>query len=195
MFAASKSGKAGPPTDSNFKNVSLLLETSASLTKSTTATDSSASPLTVTRNGSPSSGWTSPYQTDGYWSNYFDGSSYLTISANTAFALSGDFTIEMWVYPKAVTGSEIIGSYSGGTSTNWLLVLDSSLTPNLYQYPIIYGVNGGTGYNTALKVNALNHLVLSRTGSTTYGFVNGVLAMTRTGSAYALSAVGNPIYI
>ena len=126
----------------------------------------------------------------------FNGSSDYLYAPNSVFNIgsSTDFTIEMWIYPKAGS-AEVIGSYSGGTSTNWLFRLGADLTPDVYQYPILDGANSGAGFNTALKVNAWSHLVLSRTGTTTYGFVNGVLAMTKTGTAYALSSVGNPIYI
>jgi len=102
MFAASKSGRAGsaaPTTDASFGYVPLLLETGSSSSLNTTVTDSSASPNTVTRVSNPSTGWVSPYQTDGYWGNQFNGTNaYLT---STIPALSGQFTIDFWLYRPA----------------------------------------------------------------------------------------------
>jgi hypothetical protein len=168
-------------------------------------TDESTSKYSITKTGTPQQTLKKPFTlTDTSTANtvysgsyYFNGSSDYLYAPNSVFNIgsSTDFTIEMWIYPRSI-GAEhyVIGSYSGGTSTNWIIRLGTDLTPNLYQYPLIDGATSGV-FNTALKINAWSHLVVSRTGSTTYGFVNGVLAMTRTGSAYALSSLGNPIYI
>jgi hypothetical protein len=167
-------------------------ESSRTVTTSGTVTASKLAPPTlysaVTDTSTANTVYNGSYQ--------FNGSSDYLYAPNSVFNIgsSTDFTIEMWIYPRAGS-AEVIGSYSGGTSTNWLFRLGADLTPDLYQYPILDGANSGAGFNTALKVNAWSHLVLSRTGTTTYGFVNGVLAMTKTGTAYALSSVGNPIYI
>ena len=117
---------------------------------------------------------------------------YLSIP-NSSFNVgaSTDFTIEFWIYPTLVAVMELIGSYSGGSSGNWLLYASANLTPTLYHYPSIDGV----AFNTALKLNAWNHIAVGRTGATTYGYVNGVLALTISSTAYALSGTGSPLYV
>lgn len=74
--------------------------------------DSSANNFTITRNpasgpNAPTQGTFTPFsKPDGRWSNYFDGSSYITSSSTTAFnsfitgsATGITFTIEAFVFP------------------------------------------------------------------------------------------------
>jgi hypothetical protein len=82
-------------TDPNFSSVSLLLHMDGS-NGSTTFTDNSSAARTITRFGNAQistaqSKW-------GGASALFDGNGdYLTAPTNTAFAFSGDFTVEAWI--------------------------------------------------------------------------------------------------
>ena len=56
--------------------------------------DSSTNNFTITRNGNTTQGAFTPYDPNGYWSNYFNGSSSITAGSNTAFAFgTGSFTV------------------------------------------------------------------------------------------------------
>lgn len=106
-------------TDSYFPYVSLLLKTTTQSTRSTTTTDSSVNNLTVTRVGSPSTAWTSPYQTDGYWSNYLNGSSYINFASLNSFLTTGPCTIEAWInYSSFSTTPVIVHNFNWNTGQN-----------------------------------------------------------------------------
>jgi hypothetical protein len=168
MFAASKSGQAAAPSGPvvPFSYVPLLLETGASSTRSTTVTDSSTNAFTVTRSGAPSTGWTSPYQTNGYWSNFFSGSSqYLTVSANS-FATGGTWTIECWCFL----------TQSGSTTD---VIVNGLASDRLY----IQFVNGSLVVGDAITnnistgvirpVNQWFHLAVVKNGATYTAYING----------------------
>jgi hypothetical protein len=132
MFAASKSGRASgggpaPTTDATFGYVPLLLETGSASSLNTTVTDSSASPNTVTRVSNPSTGWVSPYQTDGYWGNQFNGSTdYLSVANATSLQLASSlWTIEGWFYVTAGTGTDryllVQANGFADPNVNWIL--------------------------------------------------------------------------
>ena len=198
MFAASKSGRAGgASTDPYFKNVSLLLETSAASTSNATATDSSAAPITVTRNGSSSTGFPSPYQTTGYWGNYFNGTANnrLTTPANTAFSYgTGDFTVEAWIYPTASPSNigQIIGGHNSGSNADWIFALFGSASyPSTPNYIGFYGTNGGTQFfaSTAVPLNQWTHVAIVVQSTVPKIYYNGVLSST--GTAGQLGSLGN----
>jgi hypothetical protein len=62
--------------------------------------DNSNYAFPITRNGTPTQGSVTPYWPNGYWSNYFNGSSdYFSLASNAAFGVgTGNLTIEAWVY-------------------------------------------------------------------------------------------------
>ena len=115
MFAASKSGRVVASAPSLFEYVPLLLETtSTNGQQNNTFLDSSTNNFTITRNGTPTQGSVTPYWPDGYWSNYFDGSSYLSTPAATALNFgTGDFTVEAWVNIFSGASDFFIASASG----------------------------------------------------------------------------------
>jgi hypothetical protein len=124
----------------------------------------------------------SPYQIGG--SMYFDGSGdYLTMPANTNFALSGDFTIEMYVFPTVAVGSyrALIATGGAGSADQLVIGTDASI-----QGIWSAGVISGNGVIPA--VNTWTHLAVSRTGTSVYFFLNGVQqGTTKTSSSSALS--------
>jgi hypothetical protein len=186
MFAASKSGRvaaAAATTDPNFKYVPLLLETtSTNGQQNNTFLDSSTNNFTITRNGTPTQGSVTPYWPDGYWGNYFDGSSSaLTIStsANAAFQFPSDLTVEAWIYPLSFPSNKVIFSFMSGVSstTGFDLGVGSDGKTYVYRPPSILG------YGTvALTLNAWNHVALVRNGSTFTQYLNGSTNGTFTNS-------------
>jgi hypothetical protein len=189
MFAASKSGRAGGggpgpgPTDASFGYVPLLLETGSSSSLNTTVTDSSASPNTVTRTANPSTGWVSPYQTDGYWGNQFNGSTdYLSsTTATTVFQFgSNPYTVEGWIYLLSIPNTKYIcgGTFSG---TGFQVGIDTSR----FLIVSVPGSSPFTSPTTAIPLNTWTHFAIVRTSTSTNGlayYINGAAAGTATDS-------------
>ena len=85
--------------DSNHTTM-LLTSVGANNGVNNSYTDSSASPLTITKNGDTNQVTFSPYRHGGY-STYFDGSGdYLEAAQTTAIGTS-DFTFEAWINPTS----------------------------------------------------------------------------------------------
>jgi hypothetical protein len=118
-----------------------------------------------------------PYQ-QGYYSLFNDGTgSNATVgSGSTAFNLTGDFTIEAWVYPTSFAGDNwgiIDARTSGASPTNWVFALEDQGTET---YKILFysgGYNRSTGQ--IISANKWTHVVVVRNGSALRFFVNGVL--------------------
>jgi len=192
MFAASKSGRAAgaapTPTDASFGYVPLLLETGSASSLNTTVTDSSASPKTVTRISNPSTGWVSPYQTDGYWGNQFNGTNaYLSVASNAAFGVgSSDFTIETWVYFTDVTGYQIVFDARTAQPSQSPLITLQNTSRFQYLWNGVSFVNFGP---TTLSANTWYHVAIVRASGVHTGYVNGVsYSLSTTDSAGVASA-------
>jgi hypothetical protein len=177
MFsAASKSGRAGsatPTTDASFAYVPLLLETGSSSSLNTTVTDSSASPNTVTRTGNPSTGWVSPYQTDGYWGNFFPGGASDTLNiATNAIPASGAFTFETFVYPTGTAASQVIAAqYPNGSASGRLMILWND-TAN--KFTVVLGATTVFVSDATYSANTWLYLVVQRDASNVWSmYVNG----------------------
>jgi hypothetical protein len=172
MFAASKSGKvaaAAAATDASFAYVPLLLETtSTNGQQNNTFLDSSTNNFTITRNGTPTQGSITPYWPNGQWSNYFNGSSNLSVASNAALAMgSGDFTVEFWVYLRATTNDRTL---------SWPVVGNMAINcaPSGYWNYANYGVGNILTSSIITPLNTWTHVAISRTGTTTRIFINGV---------------------
>ena len=183
---------AAGPTDPNFANVSLLLHGDGT-NGSTTIIDNSPSPKTVTAVGNAQI--STAQSKFGGASMYFDGSGdYLAITeASNSFTFgTGDFTIELWLYPSNLNGLTIIldwrttGGIQGARPT---IYRDGS---NLYLFAngnLIIG-------NSALTNQVFQHIALAKSSGSTRLFVDG----TQVGSTYSdslnyLSPQGGAIYV
>jgi hypothetical protein len=170
MFAASKSGRvAGPP--SYFSNVPLLLETtSTNGQQNNTFLDSSSNTFSITRNGTPTQGSVTPYWPNGYWSNYFNGTSYLSNASNGAFTFgTADFTVEYWVYLNSLPGSFSIvcgGNLGSGT--------DICFGFNPSSPYCTHGLNWPVYTTTPMPLNAWTHLAFTRASGTWKVYINGI---------------------
>ena len=105
-------------------------------------------------------------------SGYFDGNGdYLSVADNAALILgTSDFTIECWVYPLAVNGSNanpLINKLNGGSNTGWLLGMSST---SLWQFSTGSSVIVRAG---AVSLNTWTHLAAVRSSGTTTLYVNG----------------------
>jgi hypothetical protein len=163
-----------PTVDPKFKNTTLLLHGNGTNgAQNNTFLDSSTNNFTITRNGNTTQGTFTPFsQPNGWWSNYFNGSSdYLSIANNAAFNLgTGDFTIEAWIYPLSVNGGNanpVISQLTGASNTGWLFGTSST---SLWQF--------STGSNVIVRagtvsLNQWTHLAAVRISGTTTLYVNG----------------------
>ena len=132
----------------------------------------------ITRVGAASLGTFSPYAQTG-WSNYFNGSSYLTLTSSTAFVQSGAMTVEMWIYPTAYPGSFDTGLYQPQNPSSTSIALKFKTDGTLYLDNQATGavVTGAT----VCPLNTWSHVAMSRNSSGTwYLFVNGVSQGTPT---------------
>jgi hypothetical protein len=158
--------------DSNYASVSLLLNFNGT-NGSTTFTDSSASPKTVSRFGDTViSTAQSKY---GGASAFFDGTGdYLQAANNSAFDFgSGDFTIEAWVYTTTTTGLGAILGYANGSAQNTNYAYQLLRNGAQWQFNII---NGNTSYGTSagtVTANTWTHVALVRSGANLTAYING----------------------
>ena len=110
----------------------------------------------------------------GYPAALFSGSNYLSAPSSAAFAYgTGDFTIEMWVYPTSASW----------TSGNYYFYGDTGPVGTLqyYQNQLSYynaavGA-GGVLYNSGgvIVASTWSHIAISRQSGTTRMFINGRL--------------------
>jgi hypothetical protein len=153
-----------PATDAYFNSVSLLAHMDGS-NGGTTFNDSSSNAITLTPTATTISTAQSKF---GGASGLFaqNSSSSLALSSNAALTLTGDFTIEMWVYPTDVSSYGFFGK-AGTTRGAWantnILYFDQAFDGSQQLY---------TAANF-LTVNTWTHLAFVRSGSNFYIFRNG----------------------
>lgn len=164
--------------DALYNNVSLLLHCDGS-NGSTTFTDNSPTPKTVTANGNAQI--STAQSMFGGASALFDGAGdYLSIAYSSALSLiSGDFAVETWIYLTTLTaGSQTIfdkDGVSGASYPQYVL----SITSGGKLAAFLGNGNGtsptGTTYTgtTTVTLNAWHHVALVKTGSTCKGFLDG----------------------
>jgi hypothetical protein len=124
----------------------------------------------------------------------FNGTSqYLTATSPN---LSGTWTVEMWCYWITGATQTTIVSFNNGSNSGINLWKNSS-----NQLVADDGVNGVVAMSTVTPtIGAWNHIAFVRVGTTTSGYVNGVLAGTTTYTPGTTSAVsvgrynGSPFY-
>jgi hypothetical protein len=170
---------AAGATDPNFSNVSLLLHGDGT-NGSTTITDSSGSPKTVTAFGNAQI--STAQSKFGGASIAFDGNGdYLTVPDSTAFNLgTGDFTIEAFTYTPNTTGFKAIVSKLDNGYGTFILALNGSsfvyyMSSNGTSWNVAQNVSGGT-----FTANTWNHVALVRNGSTFTPYLNGTAGTTTT---------------
>jgi len=171
MFAASKtdSVSTGGAPDDKFNYVTMLLHGDGTNgAQNNTFVDSSSNNFTITRNGNTTQGTFSPYGSN--WSNYFNGSSYLSLGTATALG-TGNVTVEFWFYPTDISATYYAlyeGRTTAGTDTGF----------GIFQYGQTIEIYGNglkvSSASSAFTANTWNHFAVVRTSGTCQIYINGV---------------------
>jgi hypothetical protein len=141
--------------------------------------DNSASPLTITVNGTPSVQRFNPFGASTAYSTsviggsgYFDGTGDYLSTPNVAALQPGTstnpFCVECWVYPTNTPASDIaiLGNYkvtSYPTNTDGFDILQTS--SNQVQFRWGYPNYADSGNSSALVLNTWNHIAVCRNSS------------------------------
>jgi hypothetical protein len=154
-------------------NTSLLLHMDGT-SGSTTFTDSSGSPKTVTANGNAKNYSFSKFGGDGI---YFDGSGdYLTIPANADFNFStNNFTIDYWVNFNGTARGYIFDIGANGAT---MAITPSSGLVEVYG-PSSHVINTGS---TPFAINTWYHIALVRNGNSWTVYRDGTSYVSATDS-------------
>jgi hypothetical protein len=172
-------------TDPDFASVSLLLHGDGA-NESTTITDSSASPKTISRFGDAQVS-TSQAQFGGA-SLKFDGSGdYLQIQDNSFALGTSDFTIEFWVYfPSGFSYSSgmsplYIGGTSGGAFSPFSIRDSSGNVSSYISGTSAWSIASNRTFTTIVRDTWL-HWAITRSGSSWKTFEDGVVKDSWTNS-------------
>jgi hypothetical protein len=130
--------------------------------------DSSTNNFTITRNGNTTQGSFSPYGSN--WSNYFNGSSYLSLATATALG-TGNVTVEFWFNTPDISATYYAlyeGRSTAGTNTGL----------GIFQYGQTIEIYGNglkvSSAASAFTANTWTHFAVVRTSGTCQIYINGV---------------------
>jgi hypothetical protein len=132
-----------------------------------------------------------PFQLNTGISYYFDGTGdYLNIPDTTTFRLTGDFTVEAWVYRSVSANQTIISMDTTSTGGYAALRLDISGSDNKVYLLVstsgsAWAINAGS--TNTIVLNTWTHVAAVRSGTTVTLYLNGVsnASGTASGALYA----------
>jgi len=178
-----------PSIDPYFKNVTLLLHGNGTNgAQNNSFVDSSASPLTITRNGDTTQGTFSPFSQTG-WSNYFDGSGdYLQLASDSAFNMNTYCCLEAWVCLSSSGSNQLIAGRDG---SYWIAFSFASVgaTANKFTFIIYNGSSWQTvSSSTTPSIGVWYHIVGVKDNTTLRIYINGTQENTATFSGTAVTS-------
>jgi hypothetical protein len=169
-------------TLSSVQNTQLLLNTAS---PTTYITDTSPNNFTVTNNNGIPYAPPSPVNSGG--SLYFPGtgtaSGNLSVTSSTIFNLTGDFTIEAWIYPTVILGGEtgiIDARVDPESAAVWTFYIDGSGKLNFFTGSYYAGTN-------PIAANVWTHVAVVRSGSILTHYINGKIDLVTDIGTGALS--------
>ena len=111
-------------------------------------------------------------------SMYFDGTGDYLVGKTTDLLSfnTGDFTVEMWIYPNSVAGAIVLlDTRASASDSGWAFYINSSSRLALFSSNADRITSA-----SALTASTWTHIVLARSGSTLAVYMNGVQSATAT---------------
>jgi hypothetical protein len=158
--------------------------------------DKSNNRVLVNRFNNAAQGSFSPFSPSG-WSNHFDGSTGYINASLVGGNLSGTWTIEFWVNFSALGAQNTMTNLHSGSAAGMNIWKNTS-----NQLVVDDGQTAQTAWSTVTFTAAgvWYHVAVTRDGTTTRGYINGVLAGSHTFTPASINAVtigrfnNNPFY-
>ena len=149
--------------------------------------DSSTNNFTITRNGNTTQGSFTPYEANGYWSNYFKSGDYLGFNSNSVFNMNTYCCLEAWVCYSALSSSTLI---IGRDSSYWLGYDFAGIGGAAGK--LCFSIYNGTSWSavsstTSPVVGAWYHVVGIKDNTTLRIYINGVQENTAAMSGTAVT--------
>ena len=179
-FGANASGGGAVlPSDDQFNRVSFLSHFDGANNGVNNAfDDSSSNNLTISNTGSPTQGSFGPFaRPDGEWGVALDGTASF-LRATGAGDISGDFTLEAWVFMNSANGNYIHLTYNSGGLINVFNIYNGSAQNFLFGTSSTAGQTTLEFNDTTWDAGVWTHLAVVRSSGTLKIYVNGVADAT-----------------
>jgi hypothetical protein len=130
----------------------------------------------------------------------FNGSraNQISVPHNAAYNISGDITIEAWVYLVNPTAfSPIISKGASGQTFDFVVQSGGGIAATNYGF-LRFGQGGSYLYTqsvASLKLNQWQHVAVVKTGTTVKFYINGTLVSTQTGFSPSVPTNTDPLTI
>jgi hypothetical protein len=183
--------------DPYFQNTTLLLHGNGTNgAQNNTFLDSSSNNFTITRNGNTTQGTFSPFSQTG-WSNYFDGSSSLSLPANILNFIhqcSANYTLEFWFYGTSTSNQVVLATTSSASTQIGFFVAVNNRTTGDVELQIARGSSGNVyavyTNGSAWSTNTWNHVAFTFNFSNTSFaiYINGISQTVNTSGSATFSA-------
>jgi hypothetical protein len=175
------------PADPYFNQVPLLLngDGAANGSQNNTFLDSSTNNFTVTNNNNVLQGTPNPFNGQRY-SNYLNGSSYLTLPANSVLLNANNFTVEFWINPSSVQPSSRTPIINfGAFGTNFWAIQLNNVTPPITNQIQFWSYNLLNNNPVAVASGTISasiwtHVAVVRNGTNFQIYINGVSKASAT---------------
>ena len=160
-------------TQSSGTNISAITGTATSLLtcQSNRFVDNSTNAFAVTRTGDTSVQSFNPFQRNSAATMYFDGTGDWLVPRNLLPLGSGNFTVEMWLYPNATYSGAYAGILDSRTSGDGVGLVYFGYTGTANQ--IGWKDNTTNVVTGSVTLSTWNHVAIARSNGTMTMYVNG----------------------